>query len=158
GAGGVNFDFGNIDFGDLSDLFGSAFGFGGRSSARRSAGPQRGADLRAEITIDFEEAVQGVKKTVGLHRRQTCDHCKGNGAEPGSKIETCATCQGSGQQTFAQRTPFGTFQTRTACRTCGGQGKTYEKVCRVCEGIGVTAVRAQLEIAIPAGIDDEETI
>lgn len=156
GNGGINFDFGNIDFGDLGDIFGSAFGFGGRS--KRQTGPQRGKDIHAELVIDFEDAVRGIKKSVALHRRQTCEHCKGNGAEPGTKIETCATCQGTGQQIHAQRTPFGTFQTRSACQTCQGQGKTFEKRCRACDGNGVTMARATLDIAIPAGIDDEETI
>lgn len=156
GANGANFDFSNFDLGDLGDLFGSAFGFGGRG--RRGTGPQRGADLRAEMTIDFEESVRGVKKTISLHRRQACDHCEGAGAEPGSKVETCSTCQGTGQQTYAQRTPFGTFQTRSACRTCAGQGKTFEKLCRICDGTGINTVRGQINIDIPAGIDDEETI
>lgn len=154
GQGGVNFDFGDVD---LGDIFGSAFGFGGRK-ARSSTGPQRGQDLQAEITLEFEEAVSGVKRTLSLQRQRKCTVCSGNGAEPGSKITTCKVCNGSGQEVHAQRTPFGVFQTRIACRTCSGQGQTFEKPCKACAGKGISSQRDQLELNIPAGIDDGETI
>lgn len=153
--GGANFDFGDFD---LGDIFGSAFGFGGGKRASRSTGPQRGEDLQAEMELTFEDSVRGAKRTITLQRQRKCEHCSGNGAEPGSKIITCETCKGSGQQVQAQRTPFGVFQTRTACRTCGGQGQTFEKPCKACDGRGLSSQRAQLDLNIPAGIDHGETL
>lgn len=155
-GGSQGFDF---DFGDLGDLFGSAFGFGqGRRGARPTGGPQRGQDIQAELTIEFEEAVKGAKRTISFARDEKCGTCSGSGAEPGSKVVTCATCQGSGQQTRAQRTPFGMFQVRTTCSSCDGAGQTFEKPCRDCSGKGTKNARAQIVLNIPAGIDDGETI
>ncbi|MBI4122076.1 MAG: molecular chaperone DnaJ [Parcubacteria group bacterium] len=153
GQGGMNFDFGDID---LGDMFSSAFGFGSRR--RQPSGPQRGQDLQADITLEFDEAVAGVKRAIALTRQRTCPTCSGNGAEPGSRIVTCETCKGSGQTVSAQRTPFGVFQTRTVCRTCGGAGQTPEKPCKACRGRGVAEERTELGLNIPAGIDDGETI
>lgn len=147
-----------FDFGDLGDLFGSAFGFGGRGGQRASTGPQRGGDISSELVIEFEQAVRGEKRTIGYNRTEKCDHCSGNGAEPGSKINTCGNCNGTGQETRVQRTPFGQFQVRTACSKCRGEGKTYEKPCKQCDGQGVKNARAQIVLNIPAGIDDGETI
>ncbi len=142
----------NVDLGDLGDIF----GFGG--GRRQSKGPQRGQDIQAEMTIEFDEAVKGAKRTISFTREEKCTTCSGNGAAPGSKITTCETCQGTGQQTQAQRTPFGNFQVRSTCRTCGGEGQTYEKKCETCHGTGLKSARAQIVLNIPAGIDDGETL
>ena len=147
GGGGINFD-----LGDLGDIF----GFGG--GRRQSRGPQRGQDIQAEMTIEFEEAVKGAKRTISFSREEKCSTCHGNGGEPGAKITTCVDCQGAGQQTQAQRTPFGTFQVRTTCRTCGGEGQSYEKRCKTCAGTGLKNARAQIVLNVPAGIDDGETL
>lgn len=155
-GGGAHFDFGDID---LGDLFGQAFGFGGRGgSRRRSSGPQRGNDLRMRVNLSFQDAVKGVKKKIFLERTEKCSHCSGNGAEPGTAINTCSDCNGSGATMHAQQTPFGTFQTRGVCRTCAGQGKTFEKPCTTCDGQGVQVKGRELEVTIPAGIDHAETI
>lgn len=153
--GAQGFDF---DFGDLGDLFGSAFGFGSRRGSRPTGGPQRGQDIQAEMTIEFEEAVKGAKRTISFARDEKCASCTGSGAEPGSKVVTCSTCAGSGQQTRAQRTPFGMFQVRTTCSACGGAGQTFEKPCKDCGGKGAKNARAQIVLNVPAGIDDGETI
>lgn len=153
GNGGVDFD-----FGDLGDIFSSAFGFGGGRSRRTSSGPQRGDDIQATLTIEFDDAVRGSKQTITFPRQEKCSHCGGNGAEPGSKIVTCATCNGTGTQVQAQRTPFGTFQVRTTCRTCHGAGQSFERPCSSCRGEGLKNSRAQIVLNIPAGIDDGETI
>lgn len=154
GGQGVHFDMGDID---LGDLFGQAFGFGGRSR-KRSRGPRRGDDIQTQMTVSFEEAVHGTQKAVMIDRTEKCDHCAGNGAEPGSAINSCKDCDGSGSQVRAQRTPLGTFQTRTTCRTCRGEGRTLEKPCRKCDGKGIAFDRKKIDIKIPAGIDDGETL
>lgn len=156
GGQGMHFDFGDID---LGDLFGQAFGFGGGGRRRQSStGPQRGQDLRMLAKLTFDEAVKGVKKKIFLERTEKCNHCSGNGAEPGTAINTCSTCNGSGSQIHAQQTPFGTFQTKTVCRDCQGQGSTYEKPCTICDGQGIQMKGRELEVNIPAGIDEGETI
>lgn len=154
GANGAQFDFGDID---LGDLFGQAFGFGGRGQ-RNSTGPRRGQDIKMRVNLTFDEAVHGIKKKIFLERTQTCTHCSGNGAEPGTSINTCSTCNGSGSTLHAQQTPFGTFQTKTVCRACQGQGKTYEKPCTICDGQGIQMKGTELEVNIPAGINNGETI
>ncbi len=146
-GGAQGFDFGDIDLGDL-------FGFG----RKRSRGPQRGADIQTSVKISFDEAIAGVEKQISLHRTEKCEHCSGNGAEPGTPINTCETCHGSGQQTVAQQTPFGTFQTKTTCKACSGQGKSFEQACSDCEGRGILKKEKTLGVKIPAGIDDGETI
>ena len=166
GAGGMNwqdfarqsggaqgFDVGDID---LGDIFGQAFGFGGRG--RKKSGPQRGQDIQTQLKITFDEAIHGAKKNVTLHRTEKCIHCSGNGAEPGTAINTCSDCNGSGSIASAQRTPFGTFQTKTKCRTCRGEGSSFERVCVECNGVGLKDVETQVEVTIPAGIDHGETM
>ncbi len=155
GGQGMHFDFGDFD---LGDLFGQAFGFGGGRSRRASTGPQRGADIRAAIRITFEEAVHGVQKELSLERTVTCDHCQGNGAEPGTKINVCEDCGGTGRRVHAQNTPFGTFQTQSVCPSCRGQGKIPESICSKCQGRGVYSKHQTLNIRIPAGIDSGETL
>ena len=132
--GNVNFDFGDI--GDLGDIFGSFFGGG-----RGSSGTKRGSDLEMELSIDFEEAVFGVSKRIDLSKIVLCDACGGNGAEPGSKINTCQTCKGTGRVTRMQQTILGNFQTQATCPDCGGQGKKPEKPCRKCRGEGTGVLR-----------------
>ncbi len=154
-GGGAQFDFGDID---LGDIFGQAFGFGGGRSRRQSTGPQRGNDLRMRVKLDFIDAVKGMNKKIFLERTEKCDHCSGNGAEPGTKINTCEDCKGTGTTMHVQQTPFGNFQTKAVCRKCAGQGKTFEKPCTTCDGQGVKVKGRELEIKIPAGIDNGETI
>jgi molecular chaperone DnaJ len=154
GQGGGQHDFGDID---LGDLFGQAFGFGGRGG-KNSTGPRRGQDVRMRIILSFDEAVKGIKKKVFLERTEKCDHCSGNGAEPGTKINTCSPCNGSGSTVHAQQTPFGTFQTKAVCRDCQGQGKTFDKPCTTCDGQGIRMKGRELEVNIPSGIDNGETI
>ena len=155
GGQGVHFDFGDID---LGDVFSQAFGFGGRKSRRQRTGPQRGGDIQTRVNITFEEAVRGLKKKIFIERTEKCDHCSGNGAEPGTLINTCRTCEGSGTKLHAQQTPFGTFQTKTICRDCAGQGTTFEKPCTLCDGQGLQLKQREIEINIPAGIDQGETV
>ena len=91
---------------------------------------------------------------VNVQRHEECDHCHGTGGEPGSKVETCPNCHGSGQEAIIQNTPFGRMQTVRTCSRCGGQGKIVEKPCKVCRGQGHSLKRRDIEIKIPAGVDD----
>lgn len=143
--GGVNFDFG--DLGDLGDIFGSFFGGGG--SRKQST---RGRDIEMEMTIDFEEAVFGTEKNIDLAKKIVCDRCGGNGAEPGSKVNTCKTCGGRGRVSKIQQTIFGNFQAESVCPDCHGEGQSYEKKCSQCHGSGTVSGSEKIKIKVPAGI------
>ncbi|MBU4216859.1 molecular chaperone DnaJ [Candidatus Parcubacteria bacterium] len=150
GFGGVDMD----DLGDMFGGFGDMFGFGGGGRRQQS----RGADLQMNMTIDFAEAVFGIDKEVRVNKKVTCNHCHGNMAEPGSKVNTCSTCHGSGRVMRVQRTILGNIQMQATCDHCGGTGKTYEKKCTKCHGVGVVNDNVNLKVRIPAGINDGETI
>jgi molecular chaperone DnaJ len=110
------------------------------------------------LQLDWEEAIFGAKKTIKLEKLVNCVHCSGSGAEPGSKVETCATCHGAGQVTRIQRTILGNVQMQTTCEACSGQGKIIAQKCSKCRGRGVINAKVELAVNIPAGIDDGETI
>ncbi|MEA3398606.1 MAG: molecular chaperone DnaJ [Patescibacteria group bacterium] len=153
----------NVNMDDLGDIFGGIgdiFGFSSRGGGqgRRRSGVRRGQDIQALLTIEFSEAVFGAEKEINLNKTVKCDHCKGNMAEPGSRIETCKACGGSGRVTRIQRTILGNMQMQAACEACGGEGKTYEKKCTKCGGTGVMEDRVNFKIKIPAGIDSGESI
>lgn len=136
-------------FGDIFDLL-----FGGGGGGRRArSGPQRGADRELRMDINFEDAVFGLQKEIEVSRVENCEHCNGNGAEPGTPIKTCSACQGTGQARTVQSTPFGRFETVRPCTKCGGEGKTIEKPCGECKGTGKTRKTRRIEVRIPAGID-----
>ncbi|MFA5048876.1 MAG: molecular chaperone DnaJ [Patescibacteria group bacterium] len=156
--GGVHFDFGDLsEMGDLGDIFGSFFGggFGQKSTNPKS---QRGEDLEIEITVEFEEGVFGVEKTIDLQKKVLCDACGGNGAEPGTKITDCPTCHGSGRVKKVQQTFLGNIQTEAVCPECHGEGKKYDKKCQQCHGAGIMSGSEKIKVAIPAGISDKQTI
>ncbi|MEI7512714.1 MAG: molecular chaperone DnaJ [Candidatus Uhrbacteria bacterium] len=150
GGQGFDFNFNGQDFGDLNDVLGEMFGFGGRRGAPQQ---KRGRNIEVDIDLTFREAIFGVEKTIKLYRQVTCSSCKGNGAEQGSNIVNCGTCSGSGQVKQNQRTMFGTFQTVVTCADCQGRGKKPEKPCRTCKGYGVEKREENLSIRIPAGVD-----
>ncbi len=148
----------NFDFGDLGDVFGDLFGFGGGSRSKRAQRARQGGDIQTEMNIEFREAVFGVEKIVDLYKLSTCSHCHGNGAEPGTKIETCPTCGGSGQVRQVQQTILGAFQSVGVCPTCQGEGKKASKKCKECGGSGRVKATEKIKVEIPAGISDGETI
>jgi len=152
--GGGGFRNVNFDFGDLGDMFGDIFGFGGGSSKREN----RGSDIQIDITIEFKEAVFGVKKQIELYKYNKCSHCHGNGAEPGTPIDTCKTCNGQGRVTKVQRTFLGAIQTASICPDCNGQGKKAQTPCSKCSGQGISKQNEMIEINIPAGIENGSTI
>ena len=147
------------DFGDLGDIFSSFFGggFGGRSS-RRNDGPVKGADLKASIEINFEDAYLGCEKEIILTRNETCSTCHGNGAKPGTNVETCSMCHGTGTIKQVQNTILGQMQTQRPCNNCHGTGKVIKEPCDTCKGKGTVRNQAKIKIKIPAGIDDNQTI
>ena len=146
---------GDMDF-DLGDLFGSFFG-GGRQSANPNA-PRRGEDIQERVTISFEEAAKGCKRTIEVNRIEVCDVCQGSGAKEGTHPETCPDCNGRGRVSVQQRTPLGVMSTTRPCSRCGGKGKIIKEPCHKCRGTGRTTKRAKLEVNIPAGIDDRQTV
>ena len=149
----------NVDFGDLGDIFGEMFGFGGGGRRHQSqAGPQQGESMEIELSIEFEEAVFGLEKTIRLGRITKCEKCNGNGAEPGTKISQCKKCNGQGQVTQTRQTMLGTFQQASVCPECNGEGKKAEKSCSDCDGQGRVQVNDDVKIKIPAGINNGQTV
>ncbi len=151
--------FGNMDFEDLGDLFGGfgdIFGFGGgRQTTKRET---RGRDMEMALGLDFMDAAFGTEKEISFSKNIQCNRCHGNGAEPGAKIETCATCHGSGHVTRIQRTILGNIQAQTTCTTCNGEGKIYSQKCTQCGGSGIHREAVKIKVKIPAGINDGESI
>ncbi len=157
GFGGGGFE-GFSDFGDLGDIFGSFFGGGFSSGGKRANAPQRGSNVTSKVTISFEEAAFGCQKTIEYALIESCDECEGSGSKKGTHPETCQRCGGSGQVRFQQRTPFGTMSSTRACDECGGKGKIIKDPCKKCNGQGRVRKTKKLEVNIPAGIDDDQTI
>ena len=154
-GGGGGFD-GFGDFGDIfSDIFGG-FGFGGGSSRRN--GPKRGADIRQIIEITFEEAAFGCKKQIVLNKQEDCEVCHGTGARPGTSPVTCTRCDGSGQVTTQTRTPLGYMRNVTTCPECHGSGKIIKEPCQNCRGTGKVRRQRTIEVDIPQGINDGQTM
>jgi molecular chaperone DnaJ len=151
--------FGNMDFEDLGDIFGGfgdIFGFGGgRQTSKRST---RGHDMEMALSLDFMEAAFGLEKEISFSKNATCSHCHGNGAEPGAKVETCKTCNGSGRVNKIQRTILGNIQVPATCTACEGEGKIYSQKCTKCHGSGVHRDTVKIKVKIPAGINDGESI
>ncbi|MDR3269896.1 MAG: molecular chaperone DnaJ [Peptococcaceae bacterium] len=148
GFGGAGFDFG----GGISDIF--EMFFGGTGGAQRRSGPQRGNDLRYNMSLKFEEAVFGTKKEIQVPRFETCPECQGSGAQAGTQPETCSQCKGTGQATSVQRTPFGQIQTSHTCPACQGRGATIKSPCKECNGQGKVRKVKTLQIAIPQGSEN----
>ena len=158
GGAGQGGGFGGFDFNgaDMGDIFGDLFG-GGRSR-RANNGPMRGANLRAVVHITFQEAVFGCEKELELTLKDTCTKCNGTGAKPGTSPETCSKCHGTGQVTYTQQSMFGMVRNVQTCPDCGGTGKIIKDKCPDCRGTGFTASRKKIQVSIPAGIDDGQSI
>ena len=151
GAGGFSgFDFSGFDYGDIFDNIFGGFG-GGFSSGRSNSRARRGSDSLMRMKLTFEEAVFGCKKDIDLDIVEECSECDGKG---GFGEETCDKCHGSGTITTEQHTILGSFLSKTTCNKCGGTGKTYQKTCTHCHGNGRVKVNKELEVKIPAGVDN----
>ncbi len=143
GQGGVQFDFG--------DLFGDMFGGG-------AARTPRGRDISIDLEIPFKDAAFGTERTVLLAKVSTCDLCMGSGAKPGTELETCKTCNGSGQVHEVRNSILGQFASVRPCTACDGSGKIPKEKCPTCKGHGVLRKEEEIKISIPAGIDNGEMI
>ena len=147
----------DVDLGDIfNSFFGGFGGFGGRRSNPNA--PRRGNDVETQLTITFEEAAKGCKKTVTYSNVVTCDDCHGTGAQKGTQAKTCTACGGTGRVTVSQRSPFGVVQTQRSCDACRGRGKIIDTPCRSCNGNGRKRVNKKVEITIPAGIDNDQML
>ena len=158
GAGGFG-GFGGFDMGDLGDIFEGFFG-GGFGSSRRANpnAPRRGGDLQTSCTISFFEACKGVKREISIQRMESCPDCYGSGSEPGHDAQTCPDCHGTGQVRVTQRTPLGSMTSSRPCSRCGGKGKIITNPCKKCNGNGRIRVTKKIEVSIPAGVDDGQTL
>ncbi len=161
GGGGGGFDFSNMDMGDIfgnfGDIFSDLFG-GGGFSRRQSNGPMKGANIRTSIRISFEEAVFGCEKELELTLKDECPTCHGSGAKPGYTPETCSKCGGKGQIRHTQQSLFGVVQNIVACPDCQGTGKIIREKCPDCRGTGYIASRKKIQVKIPAGIDNGQSV
>ncbi|MBQ7557771.1 MAG: molecular chaperone DnaJ [Lachnospiraceae bacterium] len=158
GGGAGGFDFNTMDFGDIfGDLFGDLFGGGRRSSAARN-GPMKGANLRTSVRISFLEAVFGCKKEIQLTLKDECVKCRGTGAKPGTQPQMCPKCGGKGQVVFTQQSFFGTVRNVQTCPDCSGTGKIVKDKCPDCHGAGYISSRKTIEVTIPAGIDNGQSV
>ncbi|HWR17541.1 MAG TPA: molecular chaperone DnaJ [Terriglobales bacterium] len=152
GGAGPGVDFNSAVFTDLSDLFGDMFGFGDLfgGGGRRRTRAQRGQDLREDITIEFEEAAFGVTTSIDVTKHESCDTCSGTGVAPGKSATTCKTCQGRGQVRYQQ----GFFSIARTCTSCGGVGQVISDPCSACRGEGRVLKKRELEVKVPAGVED----
>jgi molecular chaperone DnaJ len=149
-GGGAGFDPSVFqEFGDFADILGNMFGFGDLfGGGRRRGGPQRGADLRYDLEISFEESARGAETTIQIPRQENCETCSGSGAAPGSSPATCPQCHGQGQVRFQQ----GFFTVARTCPQCRGAGKIVTKPCTTCRGAGRVTRERKITVKIPAGI------
>ncbi len=156
GPGGAGFNDFAGGFGDLGSIFEEIFaGFSGGGGRGRRRAPRRGADLRVDVRLTFEEAAFGTEKELQVPRMEVCDRCQGSGAEPGTSPQRCATCGGSGEVHRRQHSPlFGTVVTATTCPNCGGSGEVITTPCTKCRGRKRVRVTRRLNVNIPAGVDD----
>lgn len=165
-SGGFDFNQDFHHFEDLKDIFGEfdisellrGFGFGGgdifggfgESGGRRRGGSRRGSDLEYQIEISFEDAAFGGEKTIAIPRYEACDECKGTGAKPGTKAQTCPVCGGRGK--VSQSSGF--FNVITACQNCEGEGTIIRTPCPSCGGRGRIKTKRNIKVKIPAGVDN----
>lgn len=160
GAGG-GWDFNSADMGDIfGDIFGDLFGGGGFGGSRtqRANAPARGANLRAAVHITFEEAVFGTEKELEINQKDECPHCHGTGAKEGTTPQTCSKCGGSGQVVYTQQSLFGTVRNVQTCPDCRGKGVVIKDRCPHCRGTGYNTNRTRIQVSIPAGIDNGQSV
>ncbi|AXG10775.1 molecular chaperone DnaJ [Haloplanus rubicundus] len=155
GAGGAGGNpFGGGGAGGFGDIFEQFFGGGGRGGNR----PRQGQDLRTSLSLDLEEAFEGVEREFTVTRPSRCSDCDGAGHPPDADERTCPNCDGQGQVTQVQQTPFGRMQQTGTCRRCDGEGTLYSETCSTCGGEGQVREESTLTVDIPAGIRDGQTL
>jgi molecular chaperone DnaJ len=151
GAGANPFE--GFGFGSINDIFEQFFA-GASSGVGRRTGTQRGADLRYDLTISFEEAVRGCQKEIEIPRWESCPNCRGNGAQPGTSTARCPNCQGTGEIRRVQQSIFGQFVNVMVCDRCRGEGRIITTPCERCRGQGRIRNVRRVTVNIPAGVDD----
>lgn len=143
----------------VDDFVSSIFGGSSRRASRASNGPRKGADLRTDMSISFEESFTGVTKEFVINKNVKCDDCHGTGAKTGTSVETCNVCHGTGQVRKNQSIGgFATFQTVGACDNCRGTGKIIKNPCDTCNGKGTLRKSVNIKVDIPAGVQDGQTL
>ena len=150
-------------FGSVADIFeaffgGAGGGFGSVFGGGRAGGPVQGGDVAVSAEITLEDAAHGAAVEVAYDAVTRCEHCNGNGAEPGTPIETCPKCGGTGQLRAVSRTPFGQVVRAAACDACGGDGRVATNPCHECAGRGRRVERVKVSVDVPAGIDHGQRI
>ncbi|MCG8538516.1 MAG: molecular chaperone DnaJ [Clostridia bacterium] len=158
GQGGFNGGFSG--FGGFEDIFGDIFDmFGGGFSSNRSRNrPQKGHDVKVQVSLSFEHAAFGVEKEIEVSRHEECSKCHGSGAETGTNKRSCHKCGGTGEVRYTQRTPLGSFVNVRTCDTCHGEGSIIETPCEKCKGQGKIRKNKTISIKIPAGVDNGSVI
>ncbi|WP_254280129.1 molecular chaperone DnaJ [Haloarcula marina] len=162
GAGGGRGGMGGDPFGgagggfDMQDIFDQFFGGGGRRGGGNR--PRQGQDLQTRLDIDLADAYHGVTKQLTITRPESCEDCDGKGHPPDADSQTCPECNGQGQTTRVQQTPMGRVQQTATCRRCEGDGTLYDETCSTCGGNGTVQNEATLEVEVPAGIEDGQTL
>jgi molecular chaperone DnaJ len=164
GSGGFQWSWGtgqnndyDFDFGDLGDVFGEMFGFGG-GSRKKPKDLKRGKDIEVDLEIPLEDVLHGKEKEFVLLKYNKCERCQGMGAEPGTKTKECFSCRGTGQVQQIRKTVFGSFTQSAICPECGGEGYKPETPCNVCRGEGRIKNEEKIRIFIPAGVDTNQII
>jgi len=159
---GGGFSGGDFDFGDIfSDIFGGGgFGdfFGGGRSSNNSSARHRGSDIQTQVTITFEESAFGVNKQIKIQRTEKCSTCSGHGAQNSEDVKKCPSCNGAGRIRVAQNTPFGRMMSEQMCSTCHGEGVVVNNPCNACHGSGGVTKTKTIDVTIPAGIEDGQTV
>ncbi|CAI8027000.1 Chaperone protein DnaJ [Geodia barretti] len=151
GAQGAGSPFDGFEgFGGFGDIFDSFFG---GASANMGRQPRRGGDLQQQVTLSFEESVFGAHREVDISRLEPCNHCSGAGNEPGTSVDACADCRGSGQVRRSQRSVFGQFTQVAPCHACRGRGSIVNSPCSICRGGGRERRKRRIEVKIPGGVD-----
>jgi molecular chaperone DnaJ len=145
--------------GGFEDIFEQFFGGGGRGRGGGGGNrPQQGRDIRTSMDITLDEAYNGTTKEFSLQRPGDCSDCGGSGHPPDADVETCPECNGQGQVTQVQQTPLGRVQQTQTCRRCGGEGELYSETCSTCRGDGVVQEEATLQVDVPEGIRDGQSL
>jgi len=153
GFGGFNQGFSSegVNFDDLGDMFSGMFGGNRGGSRTRQA---QGSHIQVDMQLSFKEAVFGVEKEIQVSKNNSCERCGGVGAEPGSTMKTCDTCEGSGVQEKVQNTILGAIRSRTACDPCTGRGEVPESLCSTCGGSGMEYGKKSLRVEVPSGVEN----
>ncbi|PSQ10510.1 molecular chaperone DnaJ [Halobacteriales archaeon QS_5_70_15] len=144
-------------FGDMNDIFEQFFG-GGRGGGGDRNRPRQGADLRTTLEVTLEEAFSGTTKQMTITRPERCPECDGEGHPPEAEAETCPQCNGQGQQTTVRQSPLGRVQQTQTCTRCEGEGTLYSETCSTCRGDGQVRSESTLQVEVPAGIQDGQTL